>query len=217
VLVTTVRVDVWSDLVCPWCYLGEHRLQQAIKDVDWGDEIRVRWRAYQLDPRAPREPQDLRRALERKYGPGAHDAMTRRLTALGTAEGLEYRFDRVQRVNSFDAQRLLLWAGESHPAAQMPLARRLLRAYFTDGDNLADHEVLLEAVGDTALDPAAAKDVLDGSAHGDEVDHDREEALERGITGVPAFVIEGTWLVPGAQEVETLVNVLERARAKLVV
>lgn len=211
-----MRIDLWSDVVCPWCYLGEHRLGRAIARLEWGEEISVRWRAFQLDPRAPVEPQDLRRVLDRKYGPGAHEAMTRRLTSLGAAEGLDYRFDRVQRVNTYDAHRLLLWAGTASPGEQMELARRLFRAYFTEGVDVADQDVLLRLMAEGGLDRDAATEVLRSSAFSDQIDADRESALDRGITGVPAFVIEGQWLIPGAQEVDTMVSLLERARTKLV-
>jgi predicted DsbA family dithiol-disulfide isomerase len=212
-----MRIDVWSDVICPWCYLGEHRLQLAIDQLAWGEDIAVRWRAYQLDPRAPVEPQDLERVVDRKYGPGAHAAMTTRLTQLGAAEGLEYRFDRAQRVNTLDAQRMLLWAGDVQPTAQMPLARALFKAYFTDGRNVADHDVLSRVMVEVGLDDEAGlRTLASASAYLDAVESDREAALERGMTGVPAFVIEGKWLIPGAQEVETMVSVLDRARAKLV-
>lgn len=208
---------MWSDVVCPWCYLGEHRLQRALSSVEWGGEVEVRLRAFQLDPRAPFEPQDLRAVIDRKYGPGAHEVMNRRLTALGAAEGLDYRFDLVQRVNSFDALRLLAWAGADPSVRdrQLVLARRLFRTYFTEGRNIAEHEVLLEAVRDAGLDVGEAARVLDGLDHAEAIEADREAAYERGITGVPAFVIEGAWLIPGAQEVDTMVTVLERARSHL--
>ena len=105
-----MRIDIWSDIVCPWCYLGRSRLRSALEQLEWADEVEVRWRAYQLDPRAPAEPGDLRASIERKYGPGAFDQMTTRLTALGQAEGIDYRFDRALRVNTTDAHRLMAWA-----------------------------------------------------------------------------------------------------------
>jgi predicted DsbA family dithiol-disulfide isomerase len=211
-----VRIDLWSDLICPWCYLGEHRLQTALDQVPWGSEVEVRMHAFQLDPTAPTEPHDLRAALERKYGPGAFDGMTRRLTALGRAEGLDYRFDRAQRVNTFDGHRLVLWADSIDPATAVALTHRLFVDYFTEGANLADHEVLVAAAGSVGLDGDAARTLLAGSAHGDAVRADTAAAHEHGITGVPAFVIEGQWLISGAQDVDTLVRMLERARERLV-
>jgi predicted DsbA family dithiol-disulfide isomerase len=209
-----MRIDVWSDVVCPWCYLGEHRLRRALAVVGH-DGFEVHMRAFQLDPRAPRTAEDLRAVLERKYGPGAYDAMTSRLTALGADEGLEYRFDRVQRVNTFDAHRVLAWAATVGPEEQGRLAHALFRAYFTDGVNLADHEVLTGVVDATGLDTESVVAVLAGAGFTDEVIADRAAAVELGITGVPAFVLNGEWMIPGAQDVDTFVRVLERARERL--
>jgi predicted DsbA family dithiol-disulfide isomerase len=209
-----MQIDVWSDVVCPWCYLGEHRLRRAL-DLVAAEGIEVRMRAFQLDPRAPRTPQDLRAVLERKYGPGAFDAMTARLTALGAAEGLDYRFDRVQRVNTFDAHRALAWAGTHGLEQQARLAHALFRAYFTDGANVADHDALAAAIEASGLDGAAGREMLAREAFADEVIADRAAAVELGITGVPAFVLGGEWMIPGAQDVDTFVRVLERARERL--
>lgn len=212
----SVRIDLWSDPICPWCYLGEHRLQLALEQLPWGAEVELRMRAFQLDPNAPAEPHDLRAAIERKYGRGAFDAMSRRLTLLGAAEGLDYRFDRAQRVNTFDAHRLVLWADSLDPTRAVELTRVLFVAYFTDGSNLADHTALLEAAAAAGLERRGAAEVLAGARFGAEVRADTEAAHEHGITGVPAFVVEDRWLVSGAQEVDTLVRLLERARERLV-
>lgn len=210
-----MRIDIWSDVICPWCYLGARRLGTALDQLGFADEVEVHWRAYQLDPRAPAEPHDLRGALERKYGPGAFERMTTRLTALGRQEGIDYRFDLSQRVNTFDAHCLLAWAGEQGVAAQGQLAERLFSGYFTRGENVADRELLLRAAAECGLDAPAGAVAFDDERFAVEVRDDIAQAMERGITGVPAFFIEDTWLIPGAQEVETMVDVLQRARAKL--
>jgi len=212
-----MRIDVWSDVICPWCYLGKRRLETALGQLDWGDEVELRWRAYQLDPHAGPEPGDLRVALERKYGPGAFEGMTTRLTALGEAEGLDYRFDRALRVNTADAHRLLAWAwAEGGAAAQGPLAERLFRAYFTEGADVGDHSTLANLAAECGLDRNDAAEVLAGRAFAEEVAADLLGAVDRQITGVPAFVVEDLFLVPGAQDVDTFVSVLTRAREKLV-
>ncbi len=176
--------------------------------------IEVRWRAYQLDPRAPKEPGDLRTAIERKYGPGAFDGMTRRLTALGADEGIAYRFDIAQRVNTVDAHRLLEWASTLGLDQQDRLQERLFRAYFEEGANVADHGTLRALAADAGLDADQAGEVLAGSAFADEVATDLEGALDRQITGVPAFVVEDRLLIPGAQDTETLVAILTRAHER---
>jgi len=211
-----MHIDVWSDVVCPWCYLGKRRLERALEQLPWGDEVTVRWRAYQLDPGAGSEPGDLRAALERKYGPGAFDAMTTRLGTLGQLEGIDYRFERAVRVGTTDAHRLLAWAWDTGGAsAQGPLKERLLRAYFTEGANVADHATLASLASETGLDAEMAGEVLGSGNYAAEVAAEREQALEYQITGVPAFVVEQRALVPGAQEVDTFVKVLERARERV--
>lgn len=210
-----MRIDVWSDVICPWCYLGVHRLEQALAQLGWGDEVEVHLRAFQLDPSAPTEPGDLRQALERKYGPGAFDSMTARLTRLGEAEGLDYRFDLALRVNTHDAHRLLAWADEQGADTQRALGQRLFLAYFTQGENIADHGSLARLAGQAGLDADAATEVLAGDAFAAEVRKDMDEARDRDIHGVPNFVIEDRFAIPGAQDVDTMVTLLERARDRL--
>lgn len=210
-----MRIDVWSDVICPWCYLGVRRLGLALDRLGWGDDIEVHLRAFQLDPSASREPGDLRQALERKYGPGAFDSMTTRLTRLGEAEGLDYRFDLALRVNTLDAHRLLAWADEQGTTAQATLAQRLFLGYFTEGENVADHATLARLAGEAGLDVAAASEVLAGDAYAAEVRKDIDEARDRDIHGVPNFVIEDRFAIPGAQDVDTMVALLQRARERL--
>lgn len=202
-----MRIDIWSDVVCPWCYLGSRRFAAALEQAAL-DDVEVHWRAFQLDPGAPREPGDLRAALERKYGPGAFDAMTQRLVALGAAEGIEYRFDRALRVNTADAHRLLAWAGTL--GDQWPLVDRLFEDYFTAGADLADHSTLVAAAASVGLEGEVAAEVLAGGAFDDRVRADQAEAHERGISGVPAFVVDDQWIIPGAQDTERLVQLLSR-------
>jgi len=210
-----MRIDIWSDVICPWCYLGKRRLERAMAQLDWADEIEIHWRAYLLDPTATAEPQDLASAINRKYGPGAFDGMKKRLGALGEAEGITYRFDSALRVSTLDAHRLLAWAWDCAGAAgQGALKERLLRAYFEDGANVADAATLARLAGEAGLDAAVAADVVASGSFRDVVLADLEGALDREITGVPGFVVEDRLLIPGAQEPDTFVNVLERARAR---
>jgi len=213
-----VRIDIWSDIVCPWCYLGSLRLATAIQrftDAHPEQQPSVRWRAYELDPAAPADPRPMRPVIDAKYGPGAFDAMTTRLTALGAAEGIEYRFEDTLRVNTFDAHRLMAWAGsldDAEPAgAQDRLSDVLFRSYFTDGLNIAEHPVLVDLAGTAGLDTDRATEVLASGAFADEVRADEATAREHDVTGVPATVVDGRLLVPGAQEVDTFLRVLERA------
>lgn len=210
-----MRIDIWSDVICPWCYLGVKRFEASLERLDWSDEVEVRFRAYQLDPTATAEPADLKASLERKYGPGAFAQMTERLTALGPEMGIDYRFDLALRVSTFDAHRLMDWAyGSGGAGAQRALGERLFEAYFTEGLNIADREVLVRLVGEAGLDTEAASSVLDSDEHADAVRADIDAARERGITGVPAFVVNDQALIPGAQDVETFVAALNRLRER---
>ncbi len=216
-----MRIDVWSDVVCPWCYLGKRRLEGALAGVDGGDDVEVRWRAYQLDPAAGREPKPLGPALERKYGPGAYEGMKARLVPLGREVGIDYRFDDIQRVSSVDAMRLLAWAAEQadggtvDPGVVDRLEERLFHAYFTEAANIADRSALAGWAADVGLDRELAAEALAGDAHLDTVRADVDAAHQLGISGVPSFLLGGSFLVPGAQDVDTLRQLIERARERI--
>lgn len=207
-----VHIDIWSDVICPWCYLGKRRFEQALHQLGWGPEdVTVHWHAYQLDPRATAEPGDLRRAIERKYGPGSYDAMTHRLVALGEPERIDYRFDLAQRVSTLAAHRLLACAWATAGAElQGALKERLLHAYFTEGANVADHPTLVRLAGEAGLDTELATRVLADDAYSAEVADDLHAAADLGLTGVPAFVVNERMLIPGAQDTDTFVRILER-------
>src|SRR5262249_51402236 len=156
-------------VVCPWCWLGKRRLERARSDLDFGAEVEVRWRAFQLDPNAPLEPQPYGEGLARKYGSrGAVAPMTTRLSGFGRQEGLDYQWSRIQRVNSFHAHRLLAWAATHGSEAQNRLAERLFQAYFTEGANVADRAALAALAGESGLDADDATAVLAGGDFGDE-------------------------------------------------
>ncbi|MFP3905613.1 MAG: DsbA family oxidoreductase [Acidimicrobiales bacterium] len=206
-----MRIDIWSDLICPWCFLGKRRFDQAVERLGGLDGVEVRWRAFQLDPTATTEPGDLKRSIEAKYGSGAFDQMTRRLGALGEADGIDYRFDLAKRVNTIDAHRLVAWssATDGH-AAQAALVERLFRAYFQEGANVADHATLAGAAAEVGLDGDAAAAMLAGGDHLATVESDLAEAREHGIAGVPAFVLDERFVIPGAQDTDTFVNLIGR-------
>lgn len=204
-----MRIDIWSDVVCPWCYLGHRRFATALAQLP-ELEVDVHWRAFELDPHAPREPRDLVAVLEHKYGPGAYTSMTSRLTALGAAEGIDYRFDLARRVNTFDAHRLIAWS-TTQPHGQEPMVEGLFAAYFTEGADVADASTLLDIVERIGGDPTAAAVVLDGGGYADVVRADEARARDLEVTGVPAFVLAERITIPGAQDVDTFVRVIERA------
>ena len=210
-----MRIDVWSDVVCPWCYLGKRRLEAALEGLDFADEVEVRWRAFQLDPTASAEPKDLSAAIDRKYGPGAFQGMTGRLVPLGEEVGIDYRFDLAQRVTSLPALSLVAWveANVGHEAAGA-LHERLFRAYFTEGANIADAANLVDWAVEVGADRELAGEAVATGSGRDAVTADLEGAADRQVTGVPAFVIEDSFMIPGAQDVETIRTLLTRMHAK---
>lgn len=211
-----MRIDVWSDVVCPWCYLGKRRLDEALAGLDDAADIEVRWRAFQLDPNASTEPGPLQPAIDAKYGPGAFDSMSARLSALGDEAGIDYRWDEIQRVSSRAALDLVAWveANEGSATAER-LHDRLFLAYFTEGANIADAELLVQWAADVGIDRSVAAEAVAGGAGHEAVEDELVQAGQRGISGVPAFVFEDTWMVSGAQDVETLQTVITQVREKL--
>ena len=207
---------MFSDVVCPWCYLGHRRLTEALGRMGpEGQGITLRYRAFQLDPRATAEPGDLRGVLERKYGPGAFEAMGRRLGALGAEAGIEYRFDLALRVGTFDAHRLVLWAQDVDRPRVHDLVDRLFAAYFTEGANVADHPTLVALATEVGLDPGGAAALLASRSWADRVMEDQAEAIESGITGVPAVAVNGATIIPGAQDTDTMEAILRRLLARV--
>ena len=210
-----MRIDVWSDVVCPWCYLGKRRLEVALAGLDFADDVEVRWRAFQLDPTATAEPKDLAVAVDRKYGPGSFEGMSRRLGALGAELDIDYRFDIAQRVTSVPALALVAWIEATEGAAAADrMHDRLFRAYFTDGANIADPANLVSWAAEIGVDRELAGEAVATGAGRDAVAADLEAAADRQIAGVPAFVIEDAFVIPGAQDVDTMRNLLTRIHAK---
>ncbi|MHB1911699.1 MAG: DsbA family oxidoreductase [Acidimicrobiales bacterium] len=210
-----MRIDIWSDVVCPWCYLGKRRLESALGQFEHADEAEVHWRSFELDPNAPplREGDPAER-IARKYGISADQARAanRRLTDLAAAEGLEYHLDRTRSGNSFDAHRLIHLGAER--GIQDQVKERLLAAYLCEGQAIGDPQILQVQAVAAGLEEAEVRAVFQGDAYGAEVRADEAEAREREIAGVPFFLIDGRFAIPGAQEVDTILAVLRRAWTK---
>jgi predicted DsbA family dithiol-disulfide isomerase len=211
---TALRVDVWSDIACPWCYVGKRRLEAAIVRLPAGQQVEVVWRAFQLDPAAPSvQPAGVPyvERLARKYGASVPEAqaMIDRMTSVAAADGLEFRFDRVRPGNTFDAHRLLHLAHER--GRQGEVKERFLRAYMTEGEPIGDREVLARLATEAGLDAADVRRVLGSETYGPQVRADEEEAHRLGIHAVPFFVVANRYGVSGAQPVEVLRGVLARA------
>ncbi len=214
-----MRIEIWSDVVCPWCYIGKRRLEGAIARVpalrDDPEDLEIVYRSYQLDPAAPRRPdQTVAEHLGAKYGggPAGGQQMIERVEAVAAEEGLLFRLGEAQRANTVDAHRLLHLALEQGgPALQGALKEELLAAYFLRAENVADHDLLRRTTEKVGLPAADVERVLAGRDHADAVEQDIREAAALGATGVPFFVIDRKYGIAGAQPVETFVQVLERA------
>jgi len=207
-----VQVDIWSDVVCPWCYVGKRRFEAALARFAHRNEVVVRWHSFELDASAPAErtgPYAGR--LAEKYGVSVADAqgMIDSMTAAAAADGLDFRFDLARPGNTFAAHRLLHLAGDR--GRQDVLKERLLAAYLTEGEPIGDLITLARLGVEAGLDPAQVRAVLAGDAYAAEVRADERQAAEIGVSGVPFFVINRRYAVSGAQPADLLLEVLDRA------
>jgi len=202
-------VDVWSDVMCPFCYMGETLLAQALERFPHSAEVEVRYHSYLLMPDLPTDRAvDLIELLvaERGFPREQAEAMNAKVAARGKELGLDYRFDRAIATNTRAAHRLTHFAKQAGRQHEMP--QRLFRAYFTDGLNVGDHAVLAELAAEVGLDRDAALSALDSGVFDDDVEADLRQARQLGITGVPFFVFNGKYAVSGAQPVEAFLRVL---------
>ncbi|KAB2866439.1 MAG: DsbA family oxidoreductase [Bauldia sp.] len=211
---TPLPIDVVSDVVCPWCYLGKRRLAAGL---DLAPEIAatVRWLPFRLDPTIPPEGIDRRTYLERKFGSlEAVAASHAALTESGAAVGINFRFDRITRSpNTIDAHRLVRWA---EPAGrQDAVVERLFRAYFTEGADIGDRAVLAMLAGEAGLDATEAAVRLDTADDRTEVEAEIEHAYRIGVTGVPCFILGGRAAVMGAQPAATLAAAIRDVAAEI--
>ena len=212
-----ITIDVVSDAVCPWCYLGQKRLDQALAAAP-EIEASVRWRPYQLDPAIPAEGLDRKAYMEAKFGDtGRLEAAHERLIALGLEAGIAFAFDRIEVApNTLDAHRLIRWAAGSGDAdAQGKVVRRLFKAYFEDGRDIGRPEILVGIAGDAGMDAALVETLLATDADRDAVRGEIETARRMGVTGVPCFLLDGRYAVVGAQDTAVLADAIRRvAQAK---
>lgn len=208
-----MRIDVWSDIACPWCYVGKRRLERALDDYAERGSVEIVWRAFELDPHAPavRAPESYAARLGRKYGVSSYQAeqMIQRMTETAAHDGLDLRFDIIQPGNTFDAHRLIHLALER--GIQDAVKERFLRAYLCEGAAIGDRSTLVRLAGEAGLDPKEATRVLESDAFAREVRTDEAEARANEIHGVPFFVFAGRYGVSGAQPPELLRQMLERA------
>jgi predicted DsbA family dithiol-disulfide isomerase len=208
-----VQVEIYSDVVCPWCAVGKRRLELALGQFEHADEIDVIWRAYELDPDAPplREG-DYAERLARKYGMSREQAVAanERMTAMAAAEGLDFRFEEARPGNTFDAHRLLHYARVSGSGLQDALKERFFLAYFTEGQPIGDPETLERLAVEVGLPADEVRELLAGERYAAEVRDDERTAASFGISGVPFFVVDRSLAASGAQSPEILGQLLSR-------
>ena len=209
-----MHVEIWSDIACPWCYVGKRRFEAALAAFEHRDDVRVTWRSFELDPSAPAEREgDGAAHLARKYGTSREQAlaMHERMTATAAEDGLDFRFDLARGGNTFDAHRLVHLA-EAH-GVQDAMKERLMRAYLTEGELMSDHATLERLATEVGLPAEEVRDMLATDRFAADVRDDEQTATSFGITAVPFFVVDRRIGAAGAQPPEVLGELLRRAWA----
>ena len=206
-----MKVEIWSDVVCPWCYIGKRRLESALSQFEHADEVEIFWRSFQLNPETPQgKGVPTLEYLTSRFGPQAAQ-MTEHVAQVAKGDGLDFDFSKALAVNTFDAHRLL------HLAAELGVAdaakERMLRAHFTEGADLSSTDTLVALMQDVGVDPEKTRQTLISGEYGDAVRADIDEARALGANGVPFFVIDRKYGVSGAQPAETFLNALRTAHA----
>ncbi len=209
-----VRLDIISDPICPWCYIGKARLDHAIAETGV-NPFDVVWRIFRLNPDMPREGMDRKAYLEAKFGgPEGAEQVYSRVRQEAERSGLELHFDKIARTPStLDAHRLIRWAGAS--GNQTPVAQALFERYFERGEDISDREVLLDVAEGAGMERDVVARLLDGDSEIEELREEEEQIRSMGVGGVPCFVIGGKYALQGAQEVETWKQVLTELDATI--
>lgn len=209
---SSVTVDIVSDVMCPWCYIGKRRLEQALENLD-GIDVAIQWRPYQLDPTLPPEGRDRKEYLENKFG-GREKAkeIYARIEDAGRGEDLDFKFSAIKvSPNTIDAHRVIRWAINEGEGVQDKLVERLFQLYFLEGANIGDHDVLTEAANAAGMDGAVVGALLATDQDRDAVENEIATAQQMGVTGVPCFIIDNKYAVMGAQEPSHIAEAIKQA------
>lgn len=212
-MTTPVTIDVVSDVICPWCFLGKRRLDKAIAALT-AQPVEVRWRPFQLDPTIPKTGIPRQAYLKKKFGAGPRLAeLHKPLVEAGEREGIAYAFDKITVTpNSLDAHRLIRWAHTNNLPGEM--VERLFSLYWIEGADIGARDVLIKAAVDVGLDGTLVAQLLQSEADLDAVIAEVNQASDIGITGVPTFVLAGRYGVVGAQSADVLAGAITRAAAE---
>ncbi|MEH6757538.1 MAG: DsbA family oxidoreductase [Parasphingorhabdus sp.] len=208
--IPVITVDIVSDVVCPWCIIGYKKLEQAMQRFEGKAEFALMWHAFELNPGMPPEGQDINEHMAQKYGatPEQSKANRERLRSAGSDLDFEFRYhDNMRMVNTFDAHRLLHWAGETGKQTALKLA--LFTANFTEGKDISDHDVLTAVALSVGLDEKRVRDLLATDMFAAEVRAVEAEWQDRFISGVPAFIFNKKLMVPGAQDADVFAQIIE--------
>ncbi|MCA1319479.1 DsbA family oxidoreductase [Bacillus tianshenii] len=206
-----MKIEVWSDFVCPFCYIGKRRLEEALKKFPHQDKVEVQYKSFELDPNAKRDTDlSIHEILAKKYGMPVSEAkkMSEGVAAQAATVGLEFNFDSNIPTNTFDAHRLAKLAEKKGKDEE--LTESLLKAHFTDSKHIGSPEFLKELAVEVGLDVAEVEEVLNSNHYEQNVRADEAEAREIGVQGVPFFVLNRKYAISGAQSVETFVQALEK-------
>ncbi|HEY0107533.1 MAG TPA: DsbA family oxidoreductase [Rhizomicrobium sp.] len=205
-----MQIDIVSDTVCPWCFIGKRRLGRALA-MRPQVPFQLFWRPYQLDPAIPREGVDRNAYLTAKFGDGPRlQAMAETVRGEGAGEGIDFAFDRIARSpNTLDSHRLIRWAGAA--GKQDDLVERLFKAYFVDGRDIGDAGVLTEIASEAGMDAALIARLLADGSDLESVEREAGMANQMGISGVPTFIFDSRFMISGAREPEILVKIIDRA------
>ncbi|MDZ7659131.1 DsbA family oxidoreductase [Fodinibius sp.] len=207
-----MEVEIWSDVMCPFCYIGKRRFENALANFEYNNEIDVTWRSFQLNPDMETDPDaNINEYLAEAKGWSLEQAqqMNQRVTDMAADEGLEYNMDQAVVANSYDAHRLVQFAKDRGKGDEMEEA--LFKAYFTDGKNIADHQTLIALAESIGIDPTEAKSILESEKYANAVNHDIQLAQNINITGVPFFLFDRKFAVSGARETEVFLKALKQS------
>ncbi|WP_425087411.1 DsbA family oxidoreductase [Stappia sp.] len=205
-----MHIDIVSDVMCPWCYIGKRRLEKALASVP-DIPVKLRWLPFQLDETLPPEGKDRQTYLNEKFGgPARAEEIYAPIRDAGAAEGIPFAFDRIRKSpNTLDCHRLILWARADN--AQSEMAERLFQLYFVEGADLTDRATLIQASADVGMMSDLVAELLPTDSDIDKIRKDLNKAREIGVTGVPAFIIDERFLVMGAEKSETLAAAIKHA------